>query len=279
MYSESNEEGVSGCSLESPIKYGHGAANFVKRLKLGVLREKAGEASCKFRRGRSEIEMGKLKDEAFTNRSGIRILCSCYSHGCNGMYESFEKYANSLKFFVECRAVAKLIADMKRGAVRGPAESEMRDFFSKHNLQWPRPVGDDEGSLFTIIAIVAAVLLLIAAGLLIVLFRSKRIQAMLRRKQDLPMETAMRKETTRATTSRSTQLTTASTAATGSTMKLTKRSTALSTALSSKRMKGRGSEGEDSVTENDLIVAIVVPSSTGETMSTTMSEADRKDYD
>lgn len=90
VYSESNEEGVSGCSLESPIKYGHGAANFVKRLKLGVLREKAGEASCKFRRGRSEIEMGKLKDEAFTNRSGIRILCSCYSHGCNGMYESFE---------------------------------------------------------------------------------------------------------------------------------------------------------------------------------------------
>lgn len=57
----------------------------------------------------------------------------------------FQKYANSLKFFVECRAVAKLIADMKRGAVRGPAESEMRDFFSKHNLQWPRPVGDDEG--------------------------------------------------------------------------------------------------------------------------------------
>lgn len=270
-YKEGSEEGVTGCSLESPIKFDHGIPKFLKLLKLGMLREAPGEASCKFTKQGNQTQMGKLKDEAFMNpKRGIRILCSCYSHGCNGMYESFEKYAGTIKSFLECNVVSKLVADMKKGNVRGPTEGDMRSFFKKHSLPWPRQNVDD-GSLFTVIAIVAGVLFVAIAGLSIVAIRIRRAKF----ERNQPVVTAIRGVTTRGRTRMSTAM------PPRSAMQSTSRSTAQSTARSaaqSSRMRGGGSK-ENGRTADDLIGAVAATTSTAEGQVSARSDSKSDEAD
>lgn len=241
-YDEPTDDTATGCYLEVPLSFQHGSARFRKRMTLGIARQRVEGVSCSFTKQGVLLQTGKFKDEAFMNRSGgFRILCNCDSSGCNGMYESFESYVGTVKSLLECKTILQLIIDMKRGAVIGPSEDQMKDFFRRHNLLWPRP---DSGSLFTIIAIIAAVVLLAAAGLGIAVTRNKRLQALVRMqlekfglRQRPPM--ALIASTTRVSRMSST------TASAFSRTRHTSFSTARPAASTSSRIRG-GSEEQDS---------------------------------
>lgn len=150
-YEESSEQDVTGCTLEVPVLFDHGIAKFGKRLKLGVIRSRVEGVYCGFTEKGIDVRTGTLKDEVFMNRdAGYRVVCNCYTHGCNGMYESFEEFATSIESFLECKAIKKLLSDMSNEVVRGPEETQMKEFFERHGIPWPRQ-DPDRSFLFAVV--------------------------------------------------------------------------------------------------------------------------------
>lgn len=135
--------------------------------------------------------MGDLKDEAFANpRMTFTVRCYCTTHGCNGNHLTIEDQVNSVKKFLECQVLEKMLSVMREGILRGPSIEQMKKFFDGMSLpppplpNWPEatPAGivgvtkpamkpDEEEIDFTMVAIIAASSVVVVAIIMIPVIR------------------------------------------------------------------------------------------------------------